>query len=318
MAADRTGDFGRKLRDARERRGISLRQIANATKISVAVLEALERNDVSRLPGGIFSRAFVRSYAIEVGLDPEQTIQEFIAQFPHDSVTVGHAPSEQIDDHETLESDRRMVATFFRLIAVSIPIAGAVLYFGNAGRRATESASGAPAASASTTASAPSVIDRAMSTSPREQPASSAPASAPPPPAETRPPAVRLPAATPATATARVPSGAAAPSDTAALTVAKNVAPIADVDERLTIGLSVTRPCWVSAMVDGQKSIERLLQPGEQPTMEVRRELVLTAGDASAVTMTVNGAEAKPLGKSGEVITARVNRTNFKDYLQLR
>jgi hypothetical protein len=96
------------------------------------------------------------------------------------------------------------------------------------------------------------------------------------------------------------------------------VAPIADVDERLTIGLSVTRPCWVSAMVDGQKSIERLLQPGEQPTMEVRRELVLTAGDASAVTMTVNGAEAKPLGKSGEVITARVNRTNFKDYLQLR
>ena len=86
MVPDRTSDFGGKLREARERRGISLRQIANATKISVGVLEALERNDISRLPGGIFGRAFVRSYAVEVGLDPEQTIQDFIAQFPHDRV----------------------------------------------------------------------------------------------------------------------------------------------------------------------------------------------------------------------------------------
>ena len=54
MVADRTSSgFGGKLRDARERRGISLRQIANATKISIAALEALERNDVSRLPGEI-------------------------------------------------------------------------------------------------------------------------------------------------------------------------------------------------------------------------------------------------------------------------
>ena len=90
LQIERPAISARKLRDARERRGISLRQIANATKISVGVLEALERNDISRLPGGIFSRAFVRSYAIEVGLDPEATIQEFIAQFPNDSVTAGH------------------------------------------------------------------------------------------------------------------------------------------------------------------------------------------------------------------------------------
>ena len=74
MAAERTaGDFGGRLREARERRGVTLRQIAAATKISVRVLEALERNDISLLPGGIFSRAFVRSYAIQVGLDPEDS-----------------------------------------------------------------------------------------------------------------------------------------------------------------------------------------------------------------------------------------------------
>ena len=53
-------DFGATLRVARERRGISLRQIADSTRISIAALEALEANDVSRLPGGIFTRSFVR------------------------------------------------------------------------------------------------------------------------------------------------------------------------------------------------------------------------------------------------------------------
>src|SRR3954471_20363004 len=97
------GDLGRKLREARERKGMSLRQIANATKISVGVLDALERNDISKLPGGIFGRAFVRSYAVEVGLDPEVTIQNFIAQFPNDSVTAGHPTSQQVEDTEAVE-----------------------------------------------------------------------------------------------------------------------------------------------------------------------------------------------------------------------
>src|SRR5436190_12779362 len=99
MAADRPGDFGSRLRAARERKGVPLREIANRTKIAVAVLDALERNDISRLPGGIFSRAFVRAYANEVGLDPEVTIQEFVAQFPNDAVTAGHRVGDPIEDN---------------------------------------------------------------------------------------------------------------------------------------------------------------------------------------------------------------------------
>src|SRR6266436_6515141 len=129
MSADRPpGSFGTTLREAREQRGVSLRQIANATKISVSVLDALERNDISRLPGGIFGRAFVRAYAVEVGLDPEQTIHDFIAQFPADSVTVGHPTSARVEDNEALESDRRTASTFLRLIAFSVPVAAAVLF----------------------------------------------------------------------------------------------------------------------------------------------------------------------------------------------
>src|SRR5438477_7510738 len=113
MVAQRaSGDFGGSLRAARERRGLSLRQIANATKISMMTLEALERNDMKRLPGGIFTRAFVRSYALEVGLDPDQAIEEFMGQLPHEAITQGHPATIQIEDHESVESDRRMASTF--------------------------------------------------------------------------------------------------------------------------------------------------------------------------------------------------------------
>jgi hypothetical protein len=50
-------------------------------------------------------------------------------------------------------------------------------------------------------------------------------------------------------------------------------------------------------MVDGHIAIERLLEPGDLRKIEVRREMVLTAGDASAVTLTLNGAEASRSGR---------------------
>src|SRR6266566_2801022 len=99
MADGTPGDFGRMLREARERRGASLQQIAATTKISVAVLDALERNDISRLPSGIFGRAFVRSYALEVGLDPLEVLRVFVAQFPGETITHAHRQADQIEDN---------------------------------------------------------------------------------------------------------------------------------------------------------------------------------------------------------------------------
>lgn len=125
MAAtkDPDGDFGSRMRHVREQRGVSLRQIADATKISVGQLEALERNDISRLPGGIFSRAFVRSYAAQIGVDPEQTVREFLSQFPHESVTAG-SPHVLIDDGslDRRRLDPRAVIVLCTLVLVAVAI----------------------------------------------------------------------------------------------------------------------------------------------------------------------------------------------------
>jgi cytoskeleton protein RodZ len=70
--------FGENLRRERELRGVSLREIADDTKISIRFLQALEQDRVDVLPGGLFRRTFVRQYARYVGLDPERMVAEFI------------------------------------------------------------------------------------------------------------------------------------------------------------------------------------------------------------------------------------------------
>jgi cytoskeletal protein RodZ len=122
-------DFGGKLRLARERRGISLRQIAASTKISVAALEALERNDVSKLPGGIFSRAFVRSYAVEVGLDPDVTVREFLERFQGDAPSPTAVQTAVSGEDSAFESQQRIASVLLKLVLISIPLVGIILYF---------------------------------------------------------------------------------------------------------------------------------------------------------------------------------------------
>jgi len=113
---ERSSDFGERMKRLREQRGVALRDIAETTKISVSALEALERNDISRLPGGIFSRGFVRAYAEQIGADPEKAVREFIARFPHESVTDG---SPQVT---TTEVDTDPPAHAGRMIVIGVPV----------------------------------------------------------------------------------------------------------------------------------------------------------------------------------------------------
>jgi hypothetical protein len=87
--------FGPGLRAHRERCGLTLESIAKTTKIKASLLAALERNDVSQWPSGIFRRAFLRSYAHALGLDPEPLVSEFQRFFPEEGTP---DPSVWIDD----------------------------------------------------------------------------------------------------------------------------------------------------------------------------------------------------------------------------
>jgi len=122
-------DFGGKLRLERERRGISLRQISAATKISIAALEALERNDISKLPGGIFSRSFVRSYASEVGLNPDETVNDFLDRFQGTPVTAIPTPATASAAESAFDQRQRLAGAVLKAVLIAVPLIVLILFF---------------------------------------------------------------------------------------------------------------------------------------------------------------------------------------------
>lgn len=256
-----TTDFGGKLRDARERRGISLRQIAATTKISVPALEALERNDISRLPGGIFSRALVRSYAAEVGLDPETTVQEFLLRFQATPGVDAPPRAEVYAAGQEVDDQKRYAARVFLIALAGMLLVGAVVGVVVYQMRPVDPAN-------------PAVV--------LEAPAVPAPASDTP-------------------ETVGTSSG----------TLTGDVSASGEV----RLELHPTAPCWATVVVDGKRVLSRLIAAGERETVVVSRTAVLTVGDAGACAFSLNGRPARPLGKSGQVRTARISPQTMDEYL---
>ena len=74
--------FTTRLRRHRERNRIALADISGDTRVKLELLEALERNDLSGWPRGLYARAYVRAYAAAIGLDGDDTVNEFCRLFP--------------------------------------------------------------------------------------------------------------------------------------------------------------------------------------------------------------------------------------------
>ncbi len=109
--------FVTRLRRHRQRNGISLEEIATDTRVKRELLDALERNDLSEWPKGLYARAWIRAYASAVGLDPIDTVDEFCRLFPQgdrraqstiqEIASIVAAPSEYRDEFAHPEDRRR-------------------------------------------------------------------------------------------------------------------------------------------------------------------------------------------------------------------
>jgi transcriptional regulator with XRE-family HTH domain len=126
--------IGARFRTAREQSGLTLRQIADATKLSVRALEAVETDRVSQLPGGIYRRAIVRNFAREIRVDPEVMLRAFLAQHPDELPALPPLPTRKPTSYDLLpepevKKEPRAWRTVLRLLGALIPIAAGVFYF---------------------------------------------------------------------------------------------------------------------------------------------------------------------------------------------
>ena len=96
-------NLGADFKKARESKGISLDQIAAETRIRIRFLTAIENEAFHLLPGGIFNRGFVRTYAERVGIDPDQAVTDYerLAEVrePAEAPRVEPAPPAKIERH---------------------------------------------------------------------------------------------------------------------------------------------------------------------------------------------------------------------------
>ena len=90
--------LGEKLRQAREERGISISEVAEQTRISPLYIEAIENDDYSPLPGGIFNKGFIKSFAKFVGVDEEEALQDY-------SRLMSEQGEENVDDPKTYKPE---------------------------------------------------------------------------------------------------------------------------------------------------------------------------------------------------------------------
>jgi len=137
--------FGDRLRRQRQRKNLSLTEIAAITKVGASHFAALERGDCSRWPGGVYNRAFIRAYAQAVGLDADETAAEFAEchEPPPPATTVDSAagvaegapspPALRIriepDPYETEKRAVRIIAlVILDLLAVAALAAAGVLF----------------------------------------------------------------------------------------------------------------------------------------------------------------------------------------------
>jgi transcriptional regulator with XRE-family HTH domain len=101
--------FVARLRRERLRSGMTLDQIADRTRIKRELLDAFENNDLTDWPRGLYARAWVRGYAMAVGLDPSETVDDFCRLYLHgdrragttlrEMATMSAADSEYRDEH---------------------------------------------------------------------------------------------------------------------------------------------------------------------------------------------------------------------------
>jgi cytoskeletal protein RodZ len=311
-------DVGETLRMAREQRGLSLDVISQRTKIGTEKLRAIEENDIQRLPSGIFLRGFVRAYAREVGLDVEDTVNRYIAQFESQaSIVEDDTPYAFAEEPPAEISETQRIEESLREMSIWGVVAVVVLSLGLLAYMTLRSPSVSPAPTVAR-AAAPAVA-------PPPAFASMVP-TVPLPPADAVPLPVPSESASGATPPASQNTTPVAPPTTPAATVTRSTPEetgtsgtqepaVAQSSNTIELTIETVGPCWVEAIVDGQTVIYAMMQEGERQRIERGNDVVLRVGDPAAFTYSINGVPGKPIGQPGTASSVHITAENYQEFI---
>ncbi len=281
---------GRDLKAIREKKNVTLREIANATRINLTYLKGLEEGSYDSLPGGIYNRAFLRAYCEFLGLEPQGYLDRYETEMT--------PPAEKL-----AKTKPRVVNTQGPELRLHpLVIWGAMLLVSVVGlffSRHWIASVFSPYFSRSPASRITPQEPTALKTAPLQTVTPTAaviPDAAAPPTRET-------PGSTPAAeASVRIPS--------------KTFVPPAQAPGTIRLEFHVMQKCWVSVNSDGNRVLNRLLEPGDDQFFDATQRFYLIIGNAGGIRLKINGKPAKLLGKPGDVVRLIVNEQNLPDLLE--
>jgi cytoskeletal protein RodZ len=270
------------LKSERERRNISLAHIADETRISLRHLQSLEEGRYSDMPGGIYTRAFIKAYCEVLDLDSQKLLQKYEAELsPHPEKTA--RPQPFIPPKKSFRKSNSILVWSLALI-----IATTGLLFS---RKWLSSLS-------------PYFFHTSDSTLKRENITAIEPVSA-----DQQSSSISN--------TTTPPSAQPVESGTKPNTVNANMETTFSAADAslLKIEFDVKEKCWISVESDDGPVVSKLLEPGEAKTFNAAQQFRIVIGNAGGVQLRINGQPAKPLGKPGEVVKKLINYQNLPDFI---
>lgn len=120
--------LGEKLRKAREEQGISISEIAEQTRISPHYLECIEKNDFKTLPGGIFNKGFVKSFARYVGMNEAEAVQDYVLALGETDGQDSDTPRPYHPEVLTDDRTRSMAPTILFAVVILALMTGGILF----------------------------------------------------------------------------------------------------------------------------------------------------------------------------------------------
>lgn len=264
------GAFGARMKQERERRRVTLDEIALGTKISTRFLRAIEDEHFEQLPGGIFNKGFIRAYARHLGMDEEQAVADYLA-------ATGAAAATKTEGNDAVApplpgNSRDGAANLpWGLFAVGLLILA--LGFSVSGFYSREKL----AKSQNLTALKPAT---AASGGQTVAPQSAMPQA--PMPAQPESVVVSSQGSSPGA------QGSGA-----------NAAP----PGAFAVSINTTDESWIAITADGKEILQDTLLAGTRKTITAEKEIVIKAGNVGSVDFEFNGEALPVQGDDGEVKT---------------
>jgi len=277
--------------------GLTLQEVSSFTKLHPRFLKAIEQADFSKLPGGILSKSFIRSYAQEIGIDDSQAVSEYLA-------ITGQAPPEPVLESTTIDAQSRVSIgeshagkSHTGLLSISLVVllfivasSGSFLlgrhYKGLLHLRAHNSSTTPPLA-------VESEVDAKAS---QDTPSATTPS-----PAPTGTPVAAASIQSPSTEVSG--SSSTSQPDQNLISKANELTPAECASSSICVQISARENAWVLITVDGKVIMRSMLVAPTRKLIAAQRHLLVRAGNIGALDFRFNGVQLPAQGDYDEAKT---------------